>query len=56
MRYFFEDSEDYDREIEVPEYIKRQIITDYLKNTIYWTVGLGCLLIGFLGGVIVRGI
>jgi len=55
VRYFFEDSEDYDREIEVPEYIKRQIIIDYLKTTFYWTIGLGCLLVGFLGGVLING-
>lgn len=56
MKYFIEDPKDYERHIEVPEYIRRKIIIDYLKTTFYWFIGLSCLIIGFLAGVVARGI
>ena len=41
-------------EIEIPSLVRDQIIIDFLMNTYYWTVGIGCLIIGFLVGVLAR--
>jgi ElaB/YqjD/DUF883 family membrane-anchored ribosome-binding protein len=45
--------DDYDIDFDIPRSVKRQIEKDYIQRTYYWTVGLGCLIIGFLLGVLV---
>jgi hypothetical protein len=53
VKYTFEDPEKEDRNIDVPRYVQLKIVKDYLQTTYYWSVGIFCLLIGFLIGVAV---
>ena len=41
-------------EIVIPDYVTRDIIRDYLQKTYYWSVAVGCLMIGFFVGVLVK--
>lgn len=42
--------DDYDIDFEIPKSIKREIERDYIQKTYYWSVAIGCLIIGFLLG------
>lgn len=50
MKYFIEDPNDFKNTIEIPKIIQKNIILNYFKSTYYWTVGILCLIIGFLVG------
>jgi hypothetical protein len=49
-KYYVEDSDGVD--MEVPKNIILGIIKDHAQTTYYWTVGILCMIIGFLLGVI----
>lgn len=51
--YRFDDPENEGYEIEVPKYVVKDIIIEYLRSTYYWSVGLFCFIIGVLLGVLV---
>jgi hypothetical protein len=50
-KYYFEDVNNEDELIEVPSHIIKEITRDYIQGTYYWSVGLLCIIIGFLLGV-----
>jgi len=52
--YKFPDPDYEGWEITVPKDVVKDIIMAYLQKTYYWAVGIGCLLIGFLAGVLVK--
>lgn len=52
--YRFPDSDNDGYEIVIPDYVTRDIIRDYLQKTYYWSIAVGCFLIGFLLGVLVK--
>lgn len=49
--YRFPDTDKEGYEIIIPDYVTRDIIRDYLQSTYYWSVGIGCFLIGLLVGI-----
>ena len=49
--YRFPDTDKEGYEIVIPDYVTRDIIRDYLQRTYYWSVGIGCFLIGLLIGI-----
>lgn len=42
--------DDYDVDFEVPRSVKHKIEKDYIQRTYYWSVAIGCFIIGFLIG------
>ena len=50
-KYRFPDTDKEGYEIIIPDYVTRDIIRDYLQRTYYWSVAIGCFLIGLLVGV-----
>lgn len=53
MRYYIEDPDNQDSVIPVPEEVRTSIIIDYLQKTYYWSVALGCLIIGTFFGILI---
>lgn len=51
-QYKFPDPDNDGYEIVIPNEITKDIIKNYLQTTYYWAVGIFCLIIGFLLGVI----
>jgi hypothetical protein len=51
-KYSFDDPDYEGYVIEVPDYVIRDIIMEYMRKTYYWSTGILCLIIGFLLGVI----
>lgn len=49
-KYFVEI--DYEEHIEIPEQIRKQIITDHLEKYYIASLGIGLFVIGFLLGVL----
>ena len=49
--YRFPDADKEGYEIIIPEYVTQDIVRDYLQKTYYWSVAIGCFLIGLLVGV-----
>jgi hypothetical protein len=45
---------DYEELKKIPEYLKHQIIKDYMKTYYHWTVGLLCFLIGTFFGMLIK--
>lgn len=52
MQFSIEDPKNHERLIPITKEVSDAIIKNYLMKTYYWTVGIACLLIGFLLGVI----
>ena len=52
--YKFDDPDYEGYEIEIPSYIVKDIIIDYLRKTYYWPVALLSAMVGFLLGVLVK--
>jgi len=52
--YKFPDPDYEGYEIEIPGFIVKDIILDYLKTTYYWTVAILSGVVGFLLGVLVK--
>jgi hypothetical protein len=51
--YSFPDPDNDGYEIVIPKEIIKDIIIDYLKRTYYWSVGIFCVIIGILLGVLI---
>jgi len=51
-KYSFPDPDNEGYEIVIPHEIVKNIIVNYLQKTFYWSIGILCLLIGFLIGII----
>lgn len=49
--YNFPDPDNDKYEITIPDNIVRDIVKDYIQRTYYWSISIGCLIIGFLLGV-----
>lgn len=49
--YGFPDPDNDGYEIIIPNGVVKDIIRDYLQKTYYWSVALGCFIIGLLIGV-----
>ena len=49
--YRFPDTDKKGYEIIIPDYVTRDIIRDYLQKTYYWSIAIGCFLIGLLVGI-----
>jgi hypothetical protein len=52
--YKFDDPDYEGYEIEIPTYVVKDIIIDYLRKTYYWSVAVSTFMIGFLLGIIVK--
>lgn len=50
MKYFVEI--DYEKEVEIPKHIQKQIVLDHLQKYYITSLTLGIFIIGFLLGVI----
>lgn len=51
--YRFTDPDNEGYEIIIPKNVVKDVIIGYLQTTYYWSVAIGCFLIGFLIGVLV---
>lgn len=51
--YGFPDPDNDGYEIIIPDNIVKDIIINYLQKTYYWSVALGCFIIGLLVGVLI---
>ena len=52
--YGFPDPDNDGYEIAIPDNIVKDIVKDYLQKTYYWSIALGCFIIGFLFGIIIK--
>lgn len=43
-----------DEFIQVPVLVKNEIIRDHLMKSYHWSIGIGCLIVGFLLGIIAK--
>lgn len=41
-----------DEFVSVPPLVQNQIIRDHLMKSYHWSIGIGCLMVGFLLGII----
>jgi len=44
---------DYDKLKKIPDEIKHAIIKEHMKTYYHWTVGIGCLIIGIMLGILI---
>lgn len=51
--YGFPDPDNDGYEIIIPDSVVKDIVMNYIQKTYYWSIGLACLVIGFLIGVLV---
>lgn len=53
-KYFVE--KDYETKVEIPEDLRKQIVTDHLEKYYILSLGLGLFIIGFLLGVLAHAL
>lgn len=51
--YKFPDPDNDGYEIVIPNDVIKDVVRDYLQTTYYWSVAVGCFLIGLLTGVLI---